>query len=60
MTIADTCCILYYSTSLFVVILIYGKKIKNFLLSKNRFYMRWFYNFRSRSKGYRLVPNEEI
>lgn len=60
MGLENVCCILYYSTSLFVVLLVYGKKIKNFLISKDRFYTRWFYNFRSRSRGYRIVPNTEI
>jgi hypothetical protein len=60
MELANVCCIAYYSTSLFVVLIIYGKKIKNFLTSKKRFYVRWFYNFRNRSKGYKPVPNYEI
>jgi len=60
MTLADTCCVIYYSTSIFVVLLVYGKKIKNFFTSKNRFYMKWYYNFRSKYRGYRLVPNNEI
>lgn len=60
MDLASGCCIAYYSTSLFIVLLIYGKRIKKFFTSKKRFYMRWFYNFRSRRRGYRLVPTEEI
>ena len=60
MDLASGCCAAYYSTSLLVLILIYGKRIKKFFTSKKRFYMRWFYNYRSRSKGYRLVPNHEI
>lgn len=60
MDLASGCCIAYYSTSLFVVLLIYGKRIKKFFTSKKRFYMRWFYNFRSRRRGYKLVPTEEI
>lgn len=60
MTLANTCCIIYYSSSIFVIFIIYGKKIKNFLTSKNRFYMRWFYNCRSRYRGYRVVPNYEL
>lgn len=60
MDLASGCCIAYYSTSLFVVLLIYGKRIKKFFTSKKRFYMRWFYNFRSRRRGYKLVPTKEI
>ena len=60
MTLDKVLIVLYYSSSCFVLILVYGKKIKNFLTSKKRFYMRWFYNCRSRYRGYKLVPNQEI
>ena len=60
MGLEKACCIAYYSTSLFVILIIYGKKIKKFLTSKNRFYIRWYYNCRSRYRGYSRIPNEEI
>ena len=59
MAIHHLCSIAYYGLNILTIIVLYGKKIKNYILSKDRFYFRIYYNIRNRIKGYRPVPTSE-
>jgi hypothetical protein len=59
MSVSEGCIIFYYSFGSLTLIMLYGKKLYYFLTSKNRWYIKLFYNIRNRMKGYKPVPTED-